>query len=114
MNRADMAGLSGAADSAGSVWDSSMGPSLDWPLLLESRQGLPGTAAVWWCLWTLSRTLPRGSMCQTCLDFSPVSCGSECASPAARPGLHYGASLGASLHDLVSECRARVCQAQVP
>lgn len=36
MNRADMAGLSGAADSAGSVWGSSMGPSLDWPLLLES------------------------------------------------------------------------------
>lgn len=38
-------------------------------------------------------------MCQTCSDFSPVSCGSECASPVDRPGLHCGVSLGASLHD---------------
>lgn len=98
MNRVDMAGVClGVADSTGSAWDSGMGPFLDWPLLLESRQGLPGAAVVWWCLWTLSRVLPRGSVCQTCSDFSPVSCGSECASPVDRPGLHCGASLGASL-----------------
>lgn len=37
MNRADMAGdCPGVADSAGSVWDSSMGPFLDWLLQLES------------------------------------------------------------------------------
>lgn len=44
MNCVDMAGVClGVADSA---WDSSMGPFLDWPLLLESRQGLPGTDIV--------------------------------------------------------------------
>lgn len=103
MNRVDMAGVClGVADSTGSAWDSGMGPFLDWPLLLESRQGLPGAAVVWWCLWTLSRVLPRGSVCQTCSDFSPVSCGSECASPVDRPGLHCGASLGASLRSSVS------------
>lgn len=37
MNHADMAGDGpGVADSADSVWDSSMGPFLYWPLLLES------------------------------------------------------------------------------
>lgn len=37
MNHEGMAGdCPGVTESAGSLWDSSMGPFLDWPLLLES------------------------------------------------------------------------------
>lgn len=64
MNRADVTGdCPGVADSPGSVWDSIMGPFLDWPLLLGMLTAFGDSP---WCLWTVCvQNLTQG-LCHTC------------------------------------------------
>lgn len=118
MNHEGMAGdCPGVTESAGSVWDSSLGLATSVRILTD--RDFLGLPLVWWCLWTVFAQNLTQWFCHACsggwLQTQALShVALECASPVDQPCLHCGASLGVSLHDLVSDSRVQVCQEQVP